>query len=246
MLDVHRERGFGEVYVPFVVREEALVGTSQLPKFADTMYHDVEDDVWLIPTGEVPVTNLYRDEILPGEALPIHHVAYTPCFRRERMSAGRDVRGIKRGHQFDKVELVKFCAREESWDELDSLLDEALAIVQALGFRYRVVRLASEDLGFASAMSYDIEIWAPGSREWLEVSSCSNFLDFQARRASLRYRDGDGKVQHLHTLNGSGLALPRTLATLLEQYEGPEGIAVPEVLQPYLGGVTTIGAEATP
>ncbi len=246
MLDVHRERGFGEVYVPFVVRAEALVGTGQLPKFADTMYHDVEDDVWLIPTAEVPVTNLYRDEILPGEALPIHHVAYTPCFRRERMSAGRDVRGIKRGHQFDKVELVKFCAREESWDELDSLLDAALAIVQALGFRYRVVLLASEDLGFASAMSYDIEIWAPGSREWLEVSSCSNFLDFQARRASLRYRDSDGKVQHLHTLNGSGLALPRTLATLLEQYEGPEGIAVPEVLQPYLGGVTTIGAEATP
>ena len=246
MLDVHRERGFGEVYVPFVVKEQALVGTSQLPKFADTMYHDVADDVWLIPTGEVPVTNLYRDEILPGEALPIHHVAYTPCFRRERMSAGRDVRGIKRGHQFDKVELVKFCAREESWDELDSLLDAALAIVQALGFRYRVVRLASEDLGFASAMSYDIEIWAPGSREWLEVSSCSNFLDFQARRASLRYRDGDGKVQHLHTLNGSGLGLARTHATLLEQYEGPEGIAVPEVLQPYLGGATTIGAEATP
>ena len=162
------------------------------------------------------------------------------------MSAGRDVRGIKRGHQFDKVELVKFCAREESWDELDSLLDAALAIVQALGFRYRVVRLASEDLGFASAMSYDIEIWAPGSREWLEVSSCSNFLDFQARRGepALPRRRWEGAAPaHPH---GSGLGLARTLATLLEQYEGPEGIAVPEVLQPYLGGATTIGAEATP
>ena len=243
MIDLHRERGFNEVYVPFVVKEEMLVGTGQLPKFADTMYHDAEDDLWLVPTAEVPVTNLYREEILPLEALPLHHVAYTPCFRKERMSAGRDVRGIKRGHQFDKVELVKFCAREDSWAELDSLLDEALEVVRRLGFRYRVQRIAAGDVGFGGAMQYDIDVWAPGSREWLEVSSCSNFLDFQARRANLRYRDAEGKVQHLHTLNGSALALPRTLAALLEQYERPDGIAVPEVLQPYLGGATLLEDE---
>ena len=243
MLDLHRERGYSEVYVPFVVREEMLVGSGQLPKFGDNLYRDHEDDVWLIPTAEVPVTNLYRDEILPLDALPIHHVAYTPCFRRERMSAGRDVRGIKRGHQFDKVELVKFCEPDRSWDELETLLDEALEVVRALGFRYRVVRLAAQDVGAASAMTYDIEIWAPGAGEWLEVSSCSNFLDFQARRANLRYRDAEGRVRHMHTLNGSGLALPRTLAALLEQYERPDGIEVPAVLRPYLGGATLIEDE---
>ena len=246
MLDLHRERGFGEVYVPFVVKEEMLVGTGQLPKFAETMYHDAEDDLWLVPTAEVPVTNLYRDEILPLEALPIHHVAYTPCFRRERMSAGRDIRGLKRGHQFDKVELVMFCEPERSWEEHQLLLSQALAVVQALGLRYRVVRLAAEDVTHASAMTYDIEVWAPGSREWFEVSSVSNYLDFQARRASLRYRDAEGRAQHLHTLNGSGIALPRTLAALLEQYERVDGIAVPEVLRPYLGGAALITAEAGP
>lgn len=246
MLDLHRERGYEEVYVPFVVREEMLVGSGQLPKFGDNLYRDHEDDVWLIPTAEVPVTNLYRDEILPLEALPIHHVAYSPCFRRERMSAGRDVRGIKRGHQFDKVELVKFCEPERSWDELETLLDEALAVVRALGFRYRVVRLASRDVSAASAMTYDIEVWAPGAEEWLEVSSCSNFLDYQAQRANLRYRDAEGRVRHLHTLNGSGLALPRTLAVLLEQYERPEGIEVPDVLRPYLGGTALIEDEPQP
>jgi seryl-tRNA synthetase len=243
MIDVHREQGYVEVYVPFVVKEEMLVGTGQLPKFADTMYHDVEDDLWLVPTAEVPVTNMYRDEILPGSVLPIRHVAYTPSFRRERMSAGRDVRGIKRGHQFDKVEMVHFTEEGQSWDALDALLDDALAVVRALGFRYRVVRLASADITFASAMTYDIEVWAPGSREWLEVSSVSNFEGFQARRANLRYRDAEGRVRHLHTLNGSGLALPRVLATLLEQYERPDGIEVPEVLRPYLGGLALIEAQ---
>jgi seryl-tRNA synthetase len=244
MLDLHREQGYEEVYVPFVVKEEMLVGTGQLPKFADTMYHDAEEDLWFVPTAEVPVTNMYRDEILPASALPLLHVAYTPCFRRERMSAGRDVRGIKRGHQFDKVEMVRFSAEDASWDALDALLDHALEVVRQLGFRYRVIRLASEAVTFASAMTYDIEVWAPGSREWLEVSSVSNFLDFQARRANLRYRDGAGQVQHVHTLNGSGLALPRTLATLLEQYETSEGIEVPPVLRPYLGGRELIGAQA--
>ena len=212
MLDLHRERGFDEVYVPFVVKEEMLVGTGQLPKFGETMYRDAEDDVWLVPTAEVPVTNLYRDEILDADSLPIRHVAYTPCFRRERMSAGRDIRGIKRGHQFDKVEIVIFCEPERSWEEHGLLLDEALAVVRALGLRYRVVRLAARDVSQASAMTYDIEVWAPGSGEWLEVSSISNFLDYQARRANLRYRDGEGQVRHMHTLNGSGVALPRTLA----------------------------------
>jgi seryl-tRNA synthetase len=246
MLDVHRQQGYDEVYVPFVVKQQMLVGTGQLPKHADTMYHDAEDDLWLVPTAEVPVTNMYRDEIVAASALPLRHVAYTPCFRRERMSAGRDVRGIKRGHQFDKVEMVQFVADGASWDALEALLQDALAIVRALGFRYRVLRLASGDVTFASAMTYDIEVWAPGSGEWLEVSSCSNYLDFQARRANLRYRDADGRVRLLHTLNGSGLALPRTLATLLEQYQRPDGaIDVPPVLRPYLGGATTIGARAT-
>ncbi|MDA1062449.1 MAG: serine--tRNA ligase [Chloroflexi bacterium] len=246
MLDLHRERGFEEVYVPFVVKEEMLVGTGQLPKFAETMYHDVEDDLWLVPTAEVPVTNLYRDEILPLEALPIHHAAYTPCFRRERMSAGRDIRGLKRGHQFDKVELVIFSQPEHSWEAHALLLAEALAVVRALGLRYRVVQLAARDVTHASAMTYDIEVWAPGSQEWFEVSSVSNYLDYQARRANLRYRDAEGRVRHLHTLNGSGIALPRTLAALLEQYEGTDGIAVPEVLQPYLGGEALIPPQSAP
>jgi len=246
MLDLHRERGFQEVYVPFVVKQEMLVGTGQLPKFGETMYHDAEDDLWLVPTAEVPVTNLYRDEILEAGALPIHHAAYTPCFRRERMSAGRDIRGIKRGHQFDKVELVMFCEPARSWEEHALLLAEALAVVRALGLRYRVVRLAAEDVSQASAMTYDIEVWAPGCREWLEVSSVSNFLDYQARRANLRYRDAEGHVQHLHTLNGSGVALPRTFAALLEQYERADGIEVPEVLRPYLGDKALIGAERVP
>lgn len=246
MLDLHRERGFGEVYVPFVVKEEMLVGTGQLPKFGETMYRDAEDDLWLVPTAEVPVTNLYRGEILEGGALPIRHAAYTPCFRRERMSAGRDIRGIKRGHQFDKVELVIFCEPERSWEEHELLLDEALAVVRALGLRYRVVRLAAADVAQSSALTCDIEVWAPGSREWLEVSSVSNFLDYQARRAGLRYRDAEGRARLLHTLNGSGLALPRTLAAVLEQYDRGDAIEIPEALRPYLGGASRIEAEPGP
>lgn len=241
MLDLHRGRGYREVYTPFVVREEMLYGTGQLPKFAETMYHDAEDDLWMVPTAEVPVTNLYRDEILPADALPIHHCAYTPCFRRERMSAGREVRGLKRGHQFDKVEMVRFVEPERSWEALEELLDDALTVVRALGLRYRVLRLAAADTTFAGAMTYDVEVWAPGSREWLEVSSVTNFLDFQARRAGIRYRGADGRVRHLHTLNGSGLGLPRTLAALLEQGWQPDtSVRLPEALHPYLGGLASL------
>ena len=195
----------------------------------------------MVPTAEVPVTNLYRDEILPADALPIHHCAYTPCFRRERMSAGREVRGLKRGHQFDKVEMVRFVEPERSWEALEELLDDALTVVRALGLRYRVLRLAAADTTFAGAMTYDVEVWAPGSREWLEVSSITNFLDFQARRAGIRYRGADGRVRHLHTLNGSGLGLPRTLAALLEQGWQPDAsVRLPETLHPYLGGLASL------
>ena len=241
MLDVHREQGYSEVYPPVLVTSESLVGTGNLPKFGDTMFHAEGTDLWMIPTAEVPVTNMYRDEILDVAALPIEHTAYTPCFRREQFSAGRDVRGIKRGYQFDKVEMVRFVEDGASWEALESLLQDALEIVRALGFRYRVIRLATGDLTFASAMTYDIELWAPGCGEWLEVSSVSNFVDFQARRANLRYRDAEGRVRHLHTLNGSGLALPRTLATILEQNQLEDGsVTVPEVLRPYLGGLEVI------
>ena len=241
MLDLHRSRGYREVYTPFVVREEMLYGTGQLPKFAETMYHDHADDLWLVPTAEVPVTNLYRGEILHADKLPILHCAYTPCFRRERMSAGREVRGIKRGHQFDKVEMVRFVEPDRSWEAIDELLDDALSVVRALGLRYRVLRLGAADTTFAGAMTYDIEVWAPGSREWLEVSSVTNFLDFQARRAGIRYRDASGRVRHVHTLNGSGLGLPRTLAALLEKGWRPDGsVRLPEALSPYLGGLVTL------
>ena len=241
MLDLHRSRGYREVYTPFVVRGEMLVGTGQLPKFAETMYHDAEEDLWLVPTAEVPVTNLYRDEILAADALPLQHCAYSPCFRRERMSAGREVRGLKRGHQFDKVELVRFVEPERSWEALEQLLDDAIAVVRALGLRYRVLRLAAGDVSFAGALTYDVEVWAPGSREWLEVSSATNFLDFQARRASIRYRDAEGQVRHVHTINGSGLGMPRTLAALLEQGWRPDGsVELPEVLHPYLDGLSRL------
>ena len=243
MLDLHRERGYSEVYPPALVTSASLIGTGQLPKFGETMFHAEGEDLWMIPTAEVPVTNMYRDEILDEAELPIHHSAYTPCFRNEQFSAGRDVRGIKRGYQFDKVELVRFERPQESWAALESLLDDALDVVRRLGLRYRVVRLASADLTFASAMTYDIETWAPGCGEWLEVSSVSNFLDFQALRANLRYRDGEGGVQRLHTLNGSGLGVPRTLATVLEQYQRDDGsVEVPAMLRPYLGGLQAIEA----
>ena len=241
MLDVHREQGYEEIYPPFLVREAALVGTGQLPKFADTMFRAEGTDLWLIPTAEVPVTNMYRDEIMDVTTLPLHHVAYTACFRHEQFSAGRDVRGIKRGYQFDKVEMVQFTEEDDSWDALERLLGHAVEIVAALGLRYRVIRLASADLTFASAMTYDIEVWAPGAQEWLEVSSVSNFLDFQARRANLRYRGADGRVRHLHTLNGSGVALPRTLAAFLETHALEDGtIELPAPLRPYLGSQTAL------
>jgi len=242
-LDLHtEEHGYSEVYPPFVVKEQCLVGTGNLPKFADTVYHDVEDDLWLVPTAEVPVTNLYRDELLDGRELPIRHVAYTPCWRRERMSAGRDVRGIKRGHQFDKVEMVKFVLPETSNDELLSLLNDAEAVCRALGLRYRVVQMCTGDLSFTAAAKYDLEVWAPGVGEWLEVSSCSNFKDFQARRANIRFRrEPNARPEFVHTLNGSGLALPRIMIAIMENYQQPDGsIEVPEVLRPYMRGVDRI------
>jgi seryl-tRNA synthetase len=238
MLDLHtREHGSVEVYPPAMVKGECLIGTGNLPKFADTLYRDVDEDFWWVPTAEVPVTNLYRDEVLDGAALPRYHVAYTPCFRREKASAGRDVRGIKRGHQFDKVELVKFVRPETSDAELTKLLADAEDVCRRLDLPYRVVQMCTGDLSFQAAMKYDLEVWAPGCNEWLEVSSCSNFRDFQARRANIRYRPAAGaKPELVHTLNGSGLALPRVMIAVLETYQRADGsVVVPEVLRPYVG-----------
>jgi seryl-tRNA synthetase len=243
MLDLHTEKhGYGEVLPPYMVRRESLVGTGNLPKFGENLYRDAEEDFWFIPTAEVPVTNLYRDEILDGTALPIKHVAYTACFRREQMAAGRDTRGIKRGHQFDKVELVKFVRPESSMDELTGLLSDAEDVLKALELPYRVVQMCTGDLSFSAMVKYDLEVWAPGCVEWLEVSSCSNFGEFQARRAKIRFRDGKEKTRFVHTLNGSGLALPRTLIAVLETYQRADGkLDVPAALQPYLGGKTVLG-----
>ncbi len=244
MLDLHtRKHGYTEILPPYMVKGEMLVGTGQLPKFDDNLYRDVEEDFWWIPTAEVPVTNLYRDEILDGAQLPIYHVAYTACFRREKMSSGRDVRGIKRGHQFDKVEMVKFVRPETSMGELMTLVDNAEDVCRGLGIPYRVVQMCTGDLSFTAAAKYDLELWAPGCGEWLEVSSCSNFMDFQARRANIRFRPEPGaRPEFVHTLNGSGLALPRVLIAVLETYQQADGsIMVPEVLRPYMGGVTHIG-----
>ena len=243
MLDRHtREHGYTEIYPPFVVHREMLVGAGQLPKFADNLYHDVEEDLWLLPTAEVALTNLHRDEILDEAALPLSYVAYTPCFRREKMSAGRDVRGIKRGHQFDKVEMYKFTRPEESYEALETMVGHAEALLQALKLPYRLVAICTGDLGFASAKTYDIELWAPGQGEWLEVSSLSNVESFQARRANIRYRPaGGGKPRYVHTLNGSGLALPRLMIAIMENYQQADGsIVVPEVLRPWMGGSEVI------
>jgi len=237
MLDLHTtEHGFQEIYPPFMVKRECMVGASNLPKFADNLYHDEEDDLWFVPTAEVPLTNLHRDEIIPPGVLPIYYVAYTACFRREKMSAGKDTRGIKRGHQFDKVELYKFTEPSTSYDELEKLVNAAEEVCRKLGLPYQVKELCTADLGFASTKSYDIEMWAPGCGEWLEVSSCSNCGDFQARRANIRYRPTpEAKPQFVHTLNGSGLALPRVLIALMENYQQADGsILIPEVLQPYV------------
>ncbi len=243
MLDLHTsEHGYSELYPPVMVREECLVGTGNLPKFGDNLYRDVEEDFWFVPTAEVPVTNFYRDEIFEADQLPRYHVAYTPCFRREKMSAGRDVRGIKRGHQFDKVEMVKFVRPESSDQELLRLLDDAEDVCRRLGLRHRVVQMCTGDLSFVAAMKYDVEVWAPGCGEWLEVSSCSNFRDFQARRARIRYRpEPRAKPDLVHTLNGSGLALPRIVIAVLETFQQADGsVRVPEVLRPYMGGAETI------
>jgi seryl-tRNA synthetase len=238
MLDLHTgEHGYQELYLPYMVNRDSAIGSSHLPKFADTMYHDDEDDLWLIPTAEVPITNLYRDEILPPGALPMRYVAHTPSFRRERAAAGRDTRGIKRVHQFEKVEMYKFVEPESSDAELEKLVSHAERVCTLLGFDYRVLELCTGDLGFSAVKTYDIEVWAPGSGEWLEVSSCSNCDDFQARRASIRYRPEAGaRPRFVHTLNGSGLALPRAVIAILENYQQADGsVLIPEVLRPYTG-----------
>jgi seryl-tRNA synthetase len=243
MLDFHIERhGYSEVYPPYLVTGEMLVGTGNLPKFGDNLFRDYAEDRWMIPTAEVPVTNMYRDEILDESQLPIYHVAYTACFRREQLSAGRDVRGIKRGYQFDKVEMVKFVHPDQSSAEHERLIQEAADVLEALEMPYRVVQMCTGDLSFTAANKVDLEVWAPGSEEWLEVSSCSNFRDFQARRANLRFRpEGGGRPQFLHTLNGSGLALPRTVIAIMENYQHDDGsFDVPEVLRTYMNGVGSI------
>src|SRR3984957_9111632 len=247
MLDVKtREQGYLEIIPPLMVTTETATSTGHLPKNADTMYHDDEDDFWFIPTAEVPLTSLHRDETLDESSLPIYMTAYTPCFRREKMSAGRDVRGIKRGHQFDKVEMVKLVRPETSDDELQSLVENACEICRRLGIPFRVVQLCTADISFASAATYDIEMWAPGLGEWLEVSSCSNCTDFQMRRANIRYRpEKGGKTEFLHALNGSGLGLPRTLIAVLENYQQADGsVVIPKVLRPYMGGAEIIRGTA--
>lgn len=237
MLDVQaKDHGYKEIYPPFMLHRECMVGSGNLPKFEDNLYHDAEEDYWFVPTAEVPLTNLHRDEILEATELPLYYAAYTPCFRREKMAAGKDTRGIKRGHQFDKVELYKYVVPETSDGELDRLVNDAEEILRRLGLPYRVIQLCTGDLGFAARKTFDIEVWAPGSNEWLEVSSCSDCGDFQARRANLRFRPGPGaKPQFVHTLNGSGLALPRVFIALLENFQQPDGtVLLPEVLDRYM------------
>ena len=242
MLDLHIRQGYLEKYTPFMVKADTLFASGQLPKFIDNLYHDIEEDYWMVPTAEVPLTGLHMGDILENGSLPIRYTAYTPCFRREKMSAGRDVRGIKRGHQFDKVEMYIFCKPEESDAELDKMLTDARQTCELLGLTYRILRLCTGDLGFNAKITYDLEVWAPGCGEWLEVSSVSNVGDFQARRANIKYRPEDGgKARLVHTLNGSGLGMPRTLIAVLENYQQADGsIVVPEVLRPWMGGVEVI------
>ena len=242
MLDLHIRQGYTEKYTPFMVRAGTLFASGQLPKFVDNLYHDIEEDLWIVPTAEVPLTGLHMEEILEDGSLPLRYTAYTPCFRREKMSAGRDVRGIKRGHQFDKVEMYIFCRPEESERELEKMLADAEATCAGLGLTYRILRLCSGDLGFNARVTYDLEVWSPGCGEWLEVSSVSNVGDFQARRANVKYRPADGgKTRLVHTLNGSGLGLPRTLIAVMEHYQQADGsIVVPEVLRPWMGGIERI------
>lgn len=241
MLDTHMESGYREVSVPFLVNPSAMTGTGQLPKFAEEAFYCPKDELYLIPTAEVPVTNLYMNEILDVKTLPVKHAALSACFRREVGSYGKDVKGLIRQHQFNKVELVKVCEPEKSMQELESLTENAEKILQLLNLPYRVVALSSGDLGFSSSKTYDLEVWLPGQNCYREISSCSNFKDFQSRRANIRYRGSDGKVYFAHTLNGSGLAVGRTLVAILENYQQEDGsVIIPEVLRPYMGGVERI------
>ncbi|HNB52300.1 MAG TPA: serine--tRNA ligase [Anaerolineales bacterium] len=245
MLDLHIRQGYTEKYLPFMVKSEVVYGAGQLPKFADNLYKDHEEDYYMVPTAEVPLTGMHMGEILTEDQLPLRYTAYTPCFRREKMSAGRDVRGIKRGHQFDKVEMYAYTTPEQSEDALQKMRADAEQTCADLGLTYQVKQLCTGDIGFGSAITYDIEVWAPGCNEWLEVSSVSNVVDFQARRANIKYRPADGgKVRLLHTLNGSGLGLPRTLIAVLENYQQKDGsIIVPEVLRPWMGGIDVLRPE---
>ena len=238
MLDLHcREQGYTEMLPPFVVNSDSMTGTGQLPKFAEDLYHCEIDDFWLIPTAEVPVTNFYRDDILNGKDLPVKLTAYTPCFRREAGSAGKMTRGMLRVHQFDKVEMVNFVHPDHSFEQLEVLVKEAEAVLTGLGLHFRVLQLCSGDMGFSAAKCYDLELWAPGEQQWLEVSSCSCFTDYQARRLNCRFKDADGKTKLVHTLNGSGVALPRLMVALLEQHLNEDGsVTIPEVLRPYMNG----------
>lgn len=242
MLDLHIRQGYQEEYLPFMVKTETVYGAGQLPKFADNLYKDHEEDLYFVPTAEIPLTGLHMGEILDEAVLSKLYTAYTPCFRREKMSAGRDVRGIKRGHQFDKVEMYIYCKPEESEALHQKMLKDAEETCNLLGIPYRVKQLCTGDLGFGASMTYDLEMWAPGCDEWLEVSSISNVRDFQARRANIKYRPADGgKAKFVHTLNGSGLGLPRTLIAVLENYQQADGsIVVPEVLRPWMGGIDVI------
>jgi seryl-tRNA synthetase len=242
MLDLHTRQGYTEKYTPFMVKSATLFGAGQLPKFNDNLYHDHEEDLWMVPTAEVPLTGLHMDDILEESALPLYYTAYTPCFRREKMSAGRDVRGIKRGHQFDKVEMYIFCKPEDGEAALEKMLADAEQTVRDLGLTYRVKQLCTGDLGFGARITYDLEVWAPGCGEWLEVSSVSHVGDFQARRANIKYRPADtGRVRLVHTLNGSGLGMPRTLIAVLENYQQADGsVVVPDALRPWMGGIDVL------
>ena len=236
MLDTHLAQGYREYYLPFMVKEQVVYASGQLPKFRDNLYRDVERDAWMVPTAEVPLTSLHADEIIDAKKLPLNYVAYTPCFRKENMAAGKDVRGIKRGFQFDKVEMYKFCLPENSEAELETLRENAEEICKLLEIPYRVKLLCTGDIGFGARKTYDLEMWAPAQNEWLEVSSCSNVGDFQARRANIKFRrEAGAKTEYAHTLNGSGLALPRTMITIMENYQQKDGsIVVPDVLRPYM------------
>jgi len=244
MLDMHTTKhGYTELLPPFVVNTDSMRGTGQLPKMAEDMYHCEIDDFWLIPTAEVPVTNYFRNEIM-DRPLPVYLTAYTPCFRREAGSAGKETRGILRVHQFDKVEMVKFVEPQNSYAELELLVKDAEDVLKGLGLHYRILELCSGDISFAAAKCYDIELWAPGHNGWLEVSSCSNFEDFQARRLNCRYKDAEGRIQFVHTLNGSGVALPRLVIAILEQFQQADGsVLLPEAIRPYMQGREKLAKE---